>query len=41
MFNITNLPYFWYCNGSKGMFEDGLTVNDEPMARHRSDLAPS
>lgn len=36
---MTNFPYGLYCNGINGTFDEGLTVNDDPIAIHKSDFA--
>lgn len=37
---IDSLPVGWWRRGRRGMVEDGLTVREEPMARHRSLRVP-
>ena len=40
MFKIISLPGWWDFKGNKGMFDDGRTLNDDPIARHKSDAEP-
>lgn len=35
---MTNFPYKLYFNGNVGIVDDGLTVNDEPIDKHKSDF---
>ena len=34
-----SFPYLLHCRGKRGMFELGLTVNDDPRVKHKSERA--